>query len=857
MKNGKRPQLRVCSICGKSGHNRVRCPKTLNRIFEQISETPNKKTGVNFYIHHVNNTPTHSPHILDLKKNNTQQWKEVTAHAPDNNFNEIFHQYHQIPTTKETEPIRAENDWQHLFQNKITHEPLNFSDLNKVIKEEALAAKPIHIRKQIRIKDKLTRVTQKIKKSHANFIDGLIYDATQIEKYIRAVPWKKIGFAAAALCIIIITPFAANSYYRDVKLTTSIISDSGTAGFTSLQEATAAMMNADLIGAQSSLSDALKDLSQATAIMQTKHQWLQKIASIIPVLGDAVVSRQNILTAGQKIASGNDYLLKGIQASQTDQKITLTERLKIIIDHLTSALPNYQNALTDLSMVKTETLPLEYQQPFEDFKILFTALVGDIKNLSELGTNFQEIFGGTGLRRYLLVFQNQNELRPTGGFIGSFATMDVEDGQIIRFSLPAGGSYDLKGQLNTRLKPPAPLLLINNIWQFQDGNWFPDFETSAQKLMWFYRKSRNITVDGVIAINATVLERLLGILGPIQTSSNITSSTITIAEDNAIDTIQAIVESPEARATKKPKQILKDLAPQFIESIQNIKPKNILPILTNLQEALTKKEIQAYFTDAATEQTIKNFGWAGQILPTKDSQDYLAIINTNIGGQKSDAKIQQTINHQAIIDDDGAITDTVTIMRTHLGQNNDSVYGTNNVDYIRIYVPAGSQLISAAGFTWPDENIFHIPDEWAKPDDWYLNIEKEIDIDQKSGTRITDEFGKTAFGNWIITAPGQTTQVQFTYQLPFKVQSNISQNNGLTKIWQFAANTQQTNNYQLLVQKQSGIDSNFESQIVFPENWQTEWSSGNSIKAARNGIIIDKQVLDQDRVWSVLVKNIQ
>ena len=155
--------------------------------------------------------------------------------------------------------------------------------------------------------------------------------------------------------------------------------------------------------------------------------------------------------------------------------------------------------------------------------------------------------------------------------------MDVRDGSIVNMSIPAGGSYDLKGQLNERLEPPAPMLLLgNNKWQFQDGNWYPDFPASAEKLMWFYRKSRNVTVDGVIAINASVLERLLGIIGPITDEKR----GLTLSANSALATIQTEVESTSTRATKKPKQIISDLAPQFLENFKNIKPENILPILS-------------------------------------------------------------------------------------------------------------------------------------------------------------------------------------------------------------------------------------------------------------------------------------
>ena len=450
-----------------------------------------------------------------------------------------------------------------------------------------------------------------------------------------------------------------------IKLTKNKIASDSTDGFVSLQNSTAALMQSNLPIAQTAINEALNSFGNAVETMQTKHQILQKIVSVIPVMDNEVKSRQNLLLAGQKIALGNTYLLKGIGDSQSNASSTLEERMNIIMDHLHSAIPNYQAAMNDLNKVDPNTLPLTYQGPFKDFKNIFEAVLNDLQNLSDLGSSLKEIFGAQGQRRYLLVFQNPAELRPTGGFMGSFAIMDVKNGQILNLEVPPGGTYDLQGQLDQFVIPPTPLLLSNKRWEFQDANWFPDFSVSAQKILWFYRHSRNITADGVIAINASVLERLLAITGPISDSKR----GLTISADNALPTIQKVVENGPEKNTNKPKQILSDLAPQFIEHFKNSEPKDLLPLLTNLQDALSKKEIQAYFTDQTAQNAVDQMGWSGKILPTNSNQDYLAVFNTNVQGQKSDARIKQDISHQTIVDNEGNISDTVIITRTHKGQS--------------------------------------------------------------------------------------------------------------------------------------------------------------------------------------------
>ncbi len=695
-------------------------------------------------------------------------------------------------------------------------------------------------------------MTEDLNEKKENFQHNLSETKNNFFHWVKKhFPLKRLAIASIILLAVTVVPTGARTYYHELRNTTDKISDSSTAGFLALQESTGAILASEIPSAQKSLVHALENFDIAVDVMQNNHQVLQKIAALIPLLGAEVQSRQKLITAGQKMALGNTYLLKGISESQANLELNLTDRLAIILVHLQAALPNYEKVLTDFNQVETNSLPFEYQEAFSDFKVLFTSLVSDFRKLSVLGSSLQEIFGQHGLRRYLLVFQNPHEIRPTGGFMGSFAIMEIKDGEIIKMEVPAGGSYDLQGQLNEYLEPPAPLLIANRRWEFQDANWFPDFPASAEKMLWFYQHARNYTADGVIAINATVLERLLSIVGPLTDEKR----DITLTADNAIATIQKIVEKGPEKQAQKPKQILADLAPQFVDYFQNFQPANAMPILVNLEEALEQKEIQVYFTAPQTETTVKSLGWGGQILPTGESQDYILVINSNIRGQKSDAQIKQTISHQAVVDEDGYITDTVLIKREHTGSAGEKLYGQVNVDYLRLYVPLGSQLISANGFTWPDEASFKAPEKYYKKDATLQQLEKEVGIHIESGTRITEEFSKTAFGNWVITEPGQTSQVQFTYRLPFK--AIVTRDTHPAESWKnvFINGERKNIHYQLVAQKQSGVESELESQIIFPAGWEPIWREGPNLSLASNGALIPAMTLSRDTVWSLIMQN--
>ncbi|TSC83967.1 MAG: Uncharacterized protein G01um101413_770 [Parcubacteria group bacterium Gr01-1014_13] len=796
----KKIHLRRCAVCQKVGHNKSTCPEAVAQNIDKPVNQPLK-----FFVHHVNYNNHQSPHLVNLKEHKKNLYEDVQSVGPKKNTEFYFD--HDTPV-KQIPKITTPSFSPNIKANK-----------------------------------RATNTTQK--KSTSNLGQNI---KTAFDKASSAVAPKHLAGVAMVILFLLFVPSRARTYYFDLKSTANKISDNSTAGFSALQDSTSALMSGNLEGAQESLTGALQNFDKAVKVLNSEHQILQKIVSVVPIMNGEMQSRQRLITAGQEISLGNTYLLKGLSEIRAVSS-TITKNLALLGEHLRFSLPHYQTALIDLNKVDSDVLPFEYQNTFKEFRILFNAYVGDLEKIAKLNSAVQEIFGGQGLRRYLLVFQNPDELRATGGFMGSFALLDIKDGDIVKIDIPAGGTYDLQGQLSQYVAPPTPLLLSNKRWEFQDANWFPDFPASAKKILWFYRHGRNMTADGVISINATVLNRLLSIVGPVVEENH----NVVIDKETALTTIQHIVEYGPEKKENKPKQILSDLAPIFISNFKKMKAEAVLPMLANLQEALQEKEIQSYFTDTETENTIKEFGWSGEILKTNPDQDYLFVVNTNIQGQKSDARIKQTISHQAIVQPDGTILDSVVISREHTGQAEEKLYGQTNIDYLRIYVPAGSELVRASGFIWPDEQIFRAPESWYEKDATLSDLEKEISIDSKSGTRITSEFGKTAFANWLITEPGQTNQIQFIYKLPFKAweQPEDRSLNNWAKIFQ---SEDPSSKYQLIVQKQSGITSNFDSQIIYPEGWSPIWQNGDGVNLASNGAAINSTELNNDKIWSLVMK---
>lgn len=531
----------------------------------------------------------------------------------------------------------------------------------------------------------------------------------------------------------------------------------------------------------------------------------------------------------------------------------------------------------ELSKIDPDNLPIEYRQKFNELKQQIALVSSSLESFIDSADKLQKMLGISEDKRYLLVFQNNAELRASGGFLGSYALVDVRDGQIRNLEIPGGGSYDVEGGMNIRVIAPRPLWLINTLWHFWDANWWPDWPKTAENLMWFYEKSGGPTVDGVISLTPSVIEDLLRITGPIDLQSEYG---LTIDADNFWETVQVVVEkdnlSPiypalpygaeqgteaikstlplnqdlERNSDNKPKKIIGDLAVRILEVLpEKINKDSLVQILSLFEQNLSSKQVLFYFKDDALQQEFSKRNWSGEI--KESDRDYLAVIHTNIAGQKSDRKIIDNIEHLSEISDDGQIINTVKITRSHTGSKNEPLHGVRNVDWLRVYVPLGSRLISATGFVSPDEEYLQDrPEEGWQEHSW-LREENQAEQDQESNTLIYSDSGKTVFANWLMVDPGESATVVIRYQLPFNFFESSKSSSISKRIIRLLNNSNNFTPHSLLVQKQAGAPTSlFSSTLKLPVGKNVSWSYPEDIRLTNGWKISDD--LNSDHYWSIL-----
>ena len=356
--------------------------------------------------------------------------------------------------------------------------------------------------------------------------------------------------------------------------------------------------------------------------------------------------------------------------------------------------------------------------------------------------------GGSDCEKNILVlFQNDLELRPGGGFIGAFGVIKTKNGKIADIQVFDTGNFD-KNIPNTET-PPAPLkdILGTESWKMRDSNWSPDFRVNAEKAEYFYHLGGGTeNIDAVMAINTLVLNSILEITGPVK----IEGYPGEYRDENAILQLEYQVEKGYAEqgiAKGERKNIMGELADVLSQKTQNLSFLEQLALAKSLENHLKQKDIQLFFKDENLQKEIENINWDGRM---KDFDgDFLMAVDANLLSLKSDYCIKRKMDYS--VDLSGDMSQAVlNITYSHTCRAKDWMT-TDYRDWLRVYAPKDSFLEEAGG--------------------------------QTRDVQYSEELGKKVFGMRIDVPIGESKTITLKYKLPQAVKSN---------------------DYRLLVQKQSG-----------------------------------------------------
>ncbi len=619
----------------------------------------------------------------------------------------------------------------------------------------------------------------------------------------------RTSIAFAVFALITTLPVHALSLYKKIAEQKNIAMHLSLLG---VQTATAASTAESIPEIANTLRKASSRFQEADAILSGANALAIGIASAMP---STYRSSRALLEAGDKSSQAAALLATGLDKVLSEKDRHLDERLDVLHAYAENALVLIDDATHAVMTIDETAIPNDITDKVRQLKLTLEASKSALSDFSSLAAAASVLVGRDGMRNYLLIFQNQTELRPTGGFMGSFAEITMDRGQITKINIPSGGTYDLQGELRARVTPPKPLQLVQSTWQFQDANWNPDFPSAAKKIEWFWNNSGEPTIDGVIAINANMVQKLLAVTGPI----DMPEYGRIITEENFIQETQKAVELDYDIIANTPKKIIGDLQKKIMEKAKTFTKEQWVQVAGIVVRSLDTKDIQVYFTRDTEEALAERYGWSNRLKSTVG--DSLAIVYANIAGQKTDKVIEEHVKHVVHMHEDGSIIDTAKITRIHRGNKGEIFQGVRNVGYMRVYVPKGSTLISASGFNTPEPKWFQKIDDSTISDPDIMRVEQTASEGAGSST-IAVESDRTVFGGWVQLDPGHSQEIELTYTLPFTAKDILSKVEASPESASASHGA-----YVLLLTSQPGKpDRTIQSTVAFPKNWDISWTRG-------------------------------
>lgn len=424
------------------------------------------------------------------------------------------------------------------------------------------------------------------------------------------------------------------------------------------------------------------------------------------------------------------------------------------------SLAVFKNSLITLQKMKAEgVLPRTAEKKLIGLETVLTPIENTLDSLPYL-------LGLEGKRVYLVLFQNNMELRPGGGFIGSYGILSLDKGRITDFKVH--DVYDADGKLTMHIEPPFAIrrFLGAPHWFLRDSNFAIDFPTNAEKAKMFLKFETGESVDGVIAVDTSFIKNILGAIGPVAVSDY----NETVNKDNFYLLTQSHAEKDFFPGSTQKKDFLRSLLNSMQQKIAD-NNFSYVALAKAVGESIKNKHLFFAFADPPSQKlfAINNLSASLSDLREKEENEFLdffAVIDANFGLNKSNYYLKRSIDHKAIIGINGDLEGTATITYENTSKK-DSPFAGDYKNYLRFVLPVNTTLkdikidnVSAkttAAITDPE--IFTAKNFIAPKD---LELERG------------HEQGKATFGFLLTVPAGKSKKVSISYSLTKAIDTGAS-----------------------------------------------------------------------------------
>jgi nucleoside-diphosphate-sugar epimerase len=365
---------------------------------------------------------------------------------------------------------------------------------------------------------------------------------------------------------------------------------------------------------------------------------------------------------------------------------------------------SYKIALASqvINNLNTTVFPHSLQDKILEIKDIITQLEEGTKSFKEINSFLPDLLGVSGRKRYLILLQNETEIRSTGGWLTSYGIIGIEGGQIRE--LFVDDIYNADGTLrvqNKRYTPPRSMSNALEItqWPFSLVNWYPDLSDTLNEAEPFVRDlGKGNTLDGLITIDVTFVQKLLKRWGGIE----VPGETELITSENLHSRIFQMHEEFTPGSTQKT-TFLANLANEVVKKILSMNVEELIEIGDIFESTLNEKHLQATFKNRSAFNFFSTQNWANAM--SSDYNNAPIAIDWNWGGNKANLYLDK--NHNLIINIKDTDTIDFTYSLTVENSSSSEEYPEGEyINYQRIYVPSGAQVMRVSGIEKNEYTVY-------------------------------------------------------------------------------------------------------------------------------------------------------
>lgn len=503
------------------------------------------------------------------------------------------------------------------------------------------------------------------------------------------------------------------------------------------------------------------------------------LARILPMTSADVQGADAIVSAADDVFSATEHGLTvadryvEIKASQAADPENASA-LALLVELMATTQEPAATAAAALERAEATlaTVPSGLAGPIESARAAMTSRIETYAPMLDaylaVGGDLPGILGWDEPKRYLVLTQNPAELRPTGGFIGSYGLLSFDKGRITERTFQDVTLLDLPWDY-PHIEPPQELadylLGPDQPWQLADANWSPDFPTSAQTAVRLYaNESGDTSLDGVIGITTKTIDQLLRITGPV----TVPNYEATLAPGETTLKVLQLTRASDDPDTNR-KAFLSALADELIATLLHLPPERWGDLLGSRTAFQADRLLLAWFTDSAHQELVARHGFDGRV--RQDAGDYLYPVDSNVAPvSKLSAMTTRALALHVELDAYGNARNTLEVIWDNRILSDDGaayrelpMVGDLRILglYFRVLVPERSRLESVSGGRL---------------------------VPVTAPAVVQEEAGRVVIGNYLKVPPGPAT-LRYSWISPYAALTDES--GGL---------------YRLVIQKQPGLE---------------------------------------------------